>query len=119
MYDAQFGKKRISFKTQETGDKSLSTFTQYPDSISPGAVLYGEITEKTTGGRTYYNFNFVKKGAAVQNSPNLPEYQAINVGQVYNLVNLKVLPKLDRIVTLLTGKVEDDKMDDSWPPEEV
>ena len=88
-YDAQFGKKRIAFKTNETGERSLSVFTQYPDSIREGAVLYGDVEEKTVDNRTFYNFKFVKKGAEVATASGTP-----GLAEIKNMLNLKVIPLL-------------------------
>lgn len=90
--DAQFGKKRITFMTHETGEKFISTFSQYPDSIQAGKKIFGSITEKQQNDRTYYNFAFAKKD----------EPQAIgtdngNIAWIRNALTLKVIPMLEEI----------------------
>lgn len=112
-YDAQYGKKRIAFRTQETEDKSLSVFTAYPDTVREGMTVFGDITEKVVDGKTFYNFAFAKKEAST--SAPIPS-SGINVDKVYNLINLKVLPILERLEHLITGEMKG--KEDYWPVDE-
>lgn len=63
--EGRFGPQlRISFTTNETGEKMLSAFSKFP--LKEGQSIGGSIVEKPgtkTDGTpiTYYNFNFAKK----------------------------------------------------------
>jgi hypothetical protein len=55
---AQYGKTRVVFKLNEMGEKMISCFTKFPESIKEGAEIKGEIKEVEKDGKTYYNFEF-------------------------------------------------------------
>lgn len=70
---AQFGKTRIVFKTNETGEKMISCFTKFPDSIKVGAEIQGDIKEVAKDDKIYYNFEF--GGSKASSSPSAPASQ--------------------------------------------
>lgn len=94
------GKFRIAFQTSQTGDRSLSCFTPYPDTVAVGKMVYGEVTEKEVNGSIFYNFSFVKKelGGSTASTPN-PGIDAIK-----NALTLKVIPLLEEIKKILMGR---------------
>lgn len=67
---AQFGKTRVVFKTNETGEKMISCFTKFPDSIKVGADIQGEIKEVQKDDKTYYNFDFGSASTPTKAAPS-------------------------------------------------
>lgn len=61
--EGKFGPQiRTAFTTNEEGEKVLSAFSNHP--LKVGQQVTGEVVEKPQpDGRTFYNFNFAKKGA--------------------------------------------------------
>jgi hypothetical protein len=97
------GKFRIAFQTTQTGDRSLSCFTPYPDTVQVGRMVYGEVTEKEVNGSIFYNFTFTKKElggyASVGSTASASTASVPNPGidAIKNALILKIIPLLEEI----------------------
>lgn len=96
---AQYEKERVTFKTQETGERSLSGFA-FPGTIAPGKKVYGDIQEKTVEGKTYYNFQFAKRGGAEGGGTTT------SLAEVKNAIVLKVIPLLEQIWEKISNGID-------------
>ena len=82
---AQWGKQRVSFKVDGNPNR-LSGFFMHPPKV--GDTLHGEVVQKGS----YWNFNFGTKAPPMQTTGN---------AELKNLIEFKVMAKLDRIEWLL------------------
>lgn len=112
------GKYRIAFSTEETGNRSLSCFTPYPETVQPGKMVYGEVVEKEVNGSIFYNFSFTKKelGGSVGISTALTPNPGIDA--IKNALTLKVIPLLEEIRKLLGRPMSTDHSTESTKRED-